>query len=180
MMRKVWKSKVLQRFLLPGVALLLLCSGDLAAAPRGEITEWLQAHNSYRLLHGTEPLAWSGKLAARSQAYAETCSSSHSGSGYGENLAWASYDMGSRSVVKMWYDEEALYDYSKPGFSSATGHFTQLLWRGTVEVGCGHAERCGPEGSAMEHVWVCQYNPPGNYRGEFPKNVLPEGGAADH
>ena len=163
--------------MLMGPSLLLSCSGELMAATQGEINEWLQAHNNYRLLHGTAPLVWSVKLAASAQAYAETCSSSHSGAGYGENLAWASYDMGKSLVVKMWYDEEALYDYTDPGFTSATGHFTQLLWKGTVEIGCGHAGSCTNAGLGMKNVWVCQYNPPGNYRGDFPENVLPAKGA---
>ncbi len=156
------------------VLVFISCPEDLIAAAQGEINEWLQAHNSYRVLHGTSPLVWSAALAASAQAYAETCSANHSGSGHGENLAWASYDMGRSLVVKMWYDEEILYDYSKPGFDSSTGHFTQLLWKGTAEIGCGYAGSCAHAGSGMKNVWVCQYDPPGNYRGEFPENVLPK------
>ena len=157
--------------------LCFCCPGDLIAATRGDIDEWLQAHNNYRLLHGAATLAWSVRLATSAQAYAETCSATHSGSGHGENMAWASYDMGRRAVVKMWYDEALLYDFSNPGFDSATGHFTQLLWKGTMEIGCGHTESCVKEGSGMKNVWVCQYNPPGNYHGEFAENVLPAGSA---
>ncbi len=155
------------------ITLFLSHSGELIAATQEEIDEWLEAHNSYRQLHGAAALVWSVELAASAQVYAGTCSSSHSGSGYGENLAWASYDMGRRAVVKMWYDEAPRYDFSNPGFESATGHFTQLLWKGTMEIGCGHVGSCTKEGSGMENFWVCHYNPPGNYRGEFPENVLP-------
>lgn len=163
----------LQHLALWCTTLILLTSSTVAAAPAEEIREWLEAHNSYRILHGVAPLTWSDTVAASAQAYAETCPSSHSGSGYGENLAWATYDMGENNVVQLWYDEEAFYDYNNPGFSSETGHFTQIVWKGTTEIGCGFATGCDHSWPYMTNVWVCQYNPPGNYFGEFAENVLP-------
>jgi len=43
------------------------------------------------------------------------------------------------------------------------------VWRGTTEVGCGHS-RC----NGMD-VWVCEYDPPGNWEGQYRENVLPVG-----
>ena len=127
--------------------------------------QWLVAHNRYRALHGAPALQWSSAIASGAQAYADTCPSGHSATTpYGENLAWGYPDV--QSVVDAWYGEEASYDYTKPGFSSATGHFTQVVWRGTTEVGCGQSSRCSWP------AWVCRYNPPGNYLGEFSGNVL--------
>lgn len=162
-----------QRLNLLGVTLVLFWSTSATAASLTEIQGWLQAHNSYRTLHGVPPLAWSATVAASAQAYADTCPSAHSGSAYGENLAWATYDMGESKVVRMWYDEEPLYDYNNPGFSSETGHFTQVVWKGTTEIGCGFATGCGNDWPYMSNVWVCQYNPPGNYIGDFAENVFP-------
>jgi hypothetical protein len=34
-------------------------------------------------------------------------------------------------------DVSAKYNWNAPGFSSATGHFTQVVWKATTEVGCG-------------------------------------------
>lgn len=51
------------------------------------------------------------------------------------------------------------YDFSKPGFASATGHYTQMVWADTRTVGCGYTA-C-PDGvmglGAKTGVLVCQY-----------------------
>ncbi|MBU0945145.1 MAG: hypothetical protein KJ804_11110 [Proteobacteria bacterium] len=156
-----------------GFSLLLFWSASSLAASSEEIQNWLQAHNTYRILHNVPPVTWSATVAASAQAYANTCPSAHSNAVYGENLAWATYEMGESAVVQMWYDEEPLYDYYDPGFSSETGHFTQIVWRGTTEIGCGAATGCGNDWPWMPNVWVCQYNPPGNYIGDFAENVFP-------
>jgi hypothetical protein len=68
-----------------------------------------------------------------------------------------------------WYNELSLYNYSSPGFSSATGHFTQVIWLGSTQVGIGIAYN-----SANTTVTVVgNYYPAGNVIGSFPANVLP-------
>ncbi len=49
-----------------------------------------------------------------------------------------------------------------------TGHFTQVVWRGTREVGCGY-NRCG--GKLAYALIMCFYDPPGNNRGAMAANV---------
>ncbi len=142
---------------------------SMAATP-AEIEEWLQAHNKHRILHDVSPLTWSTTVATSAQAYADTCPADHSGSQYGENMAMATYDQGQTGTVDAWYNEEPYYDYDNPGFSGETGHFTQVVWKGTREVGCGYKSGCP---SGWPNVWVCQYDPPGNYNGQFGENVLP-------
>lgn len=39
-----------------------------------------------------------------------------------------------------------MYDFNKPGFSLATGHFAQLVWASTREVGCAAVE--------CDSIWV--------------------------
>lgn len=161
----------LRRLSVGTATLVLFWSMSAMAATPAEIQEWLQAHNSYRTLHGVGPVTWSETVAANAQTYANTCPSSHStGSWYGENLAFASYNMGASAVVKMWYDEEPDYDYNNPGFSSGIGHFTQVVWKGTTEIGCGFVTGCS---GSWANVWVCQYNPQGNVLGQFAENVFP-------
>ena len=62
-------------------------------------------------------------------------------SSYGENLAYG-YRNVSAAVIA-WGDEGELYNFDKPtGFTEATGHFTQLVWKSTTQVGCA-AVNCG-------------------------------------
>jgi len=95
--------------------------------------------------------------------------------GYGENLYWGAssspFTPNCDSAVNSWYSESSNYNYANPGFSSGTGHFTQLIWAATTRQGCA---TCGGQGSQWYEVYiVCVYKPPGNYVGQFAKNVNP-------
>ncbi len=163
--------KVEPKFLQVSVLFFLLmavfCGNVRGAATTEEISRWLDSHNQYRSQHQVDPVSWSTEVAASAQAYADTCPTGHSQSGYGENLAWGYPSI--ESVVTAWYDEETDYDYNDPGFSSGTGHFTQVVWKGTTEIGCALTTDC----PSWSRTWVCQYNPPGNYIGQFAENVFP-------
>ncbi|EJS43152.1 pry1p [Saccharomyces arboricola H-6] len=131
----------------------------------------LAEHNKKRALHKDTPaLAWSSTLATYAQDYADNydCSGTltHSGGEYGENLALG-YD--GPAAVDAWYNEISDYDFSNPGFSSNTGHFTQVVWKSSTQVGCG-IKTCGGEWG--DYV-ICSYNPAGNYEGEYADNVEP-------
>lgn len=66
----------------------------------------------------------------------------------------------------MWYDEIKDYDFNNPGFSSGTGHFTQVVWVDSMELGVAKATAQ----NGMQFV-VARYFPPGNILGRFPNNV---------
>lgn len=132
---------------------------------------WLDAHNRFRAQHGAPPLVWSRTLAATAQAVADSCPSGHSKTPYGENIAWVSVLKTPAQITGFWYDEEPLYDYANPGFSFETGHFTQLVWADTRTLGCAQATGCK---TRIPNVWVCHYDPPGNYRGQFGAKVAPK------
>lgn len=137
-------------------------------------TECVISHNYYRTFHNAPPLRWSPLLAAEAQNYADrlikTGSLTHSGQkDRGENLAytWDS-PLSARGAVDLWYDEVQEYDFDCPGYTSNTGHFTQLVWVGTEEFGMGMAVA-----SDGRHVVVGRYYPPGNIVGQFRANVHP-------
>lgn len=48
-----------------------------------------------------------------------------------------------------------------------TGHFTQMVWRDTKEIGVGRAK-----GKSGQVVIVANYKPRGNIFGQFTANVL--------
>jgi hypothetical protein len=149
-------------------ALSLGISGHAHADSRSA-AELLAAHNAYRGSLGLPPLRWSNQLAVSAQRWAvhlaEIGKLEHSGSG--QNLAMAS--SGSRSLaqlVDLWGSERAYFtngyfpEISTTGNWVNVGHYSQMVWKTTTEVGCGLATNYGWD------VLVCDYNPPGNVMGE--------------
>lgn len=74
-------------------------------------------------------------------------------------------------AVNSWYAEISMYNFDSPGFSSGTGHFTQVVWKSSQKLGVGFALANG--GTVI--YTVAQYSPPGNYIDQFRENVLPAG-----
>ncbi|KAJ5963937.1 uncharacterized protein N7479_003813 [Penicillium vulpinum] len=103
--------------------------------------DMLKVTNEYRANHDADPLRWNETLADYSRKWAEACIWKHSKSSYGENLAFG-FDNVSAAVIA-WGDEGDMYNFGKPtGFTEETGHFTQLVWKDTTQVGCA-AVNCG-------------------------------------
>jgi uncharacterized protein YkwD len=137
----------------------------------------LDRHNLHRADHCAQPLQWSPKLTAVAQSWANQlkaagCAFEHSQrSPYGENLSFFA-PVGSSSpdeVATGWYSEVSEYNFTNGSFGFNTGHFTQVVWRGTQAVGCARSHCNGGE------LWVCNYDPPGNMSGAFAQNVRPKG-----
>ena len=66
-------------------------------------------------------------------------------------------------MTSSWYNEIQKYDFNNQGFSQGTGHFTQVVWKSSNQLGCGHSSG----------FVVCNYYPAGNYQGEYERNVFP-------
>jgi uncharacterized protein YkwD len=125
----------------------------------------LNKHNEFRAKHCAPAMTWDDGIAAAAQTYADACNFDHDpNNNLGENIA-----SGSEQPTEMWYSEVSKYDFAMPGFSSDTGHFTQVVWRGSTSLGCGRAQ-CD-----FGVFYVCRYSPAGNDTGDgqFQQNVLP-------
>ena len=130
----------------------------------------LEKHNEYRRLHGKKELQWNSRIADSARQWAAKQSEGpgtdilHSdGTGFGENMAWASAVVSGTEggeAVKRWYDEICLYNSCSPP-SGGTGHFTQVVWTGSEYVGCAVVSNSGGV------YTVAQYYPHGNYNGEY-------------
>ena len=142
-------------------------------------------HNKWRAAVGVPALGYSPKLAKSAQAWANhlqkshLCDMQHSNpkGQYGENLYWASpltwsdgrkelRKVSAAEVIDSWGNEKTDYDAARnecsPG--AVCGHYTQIVWRDTSQVGCGMAT-CS---DSHAQVWVCHYAPAGNISGERP------------
>ncbi|RSH93414.1 hypothetical protein EHS25_007770 [Saitozyma podzolica] len=129
---------------------------------------FLSLHNAFRAHYGASAVTWNDTLAVYAYNAAKTCKYGHTGGPYGENIAagvGGGYDV--TKGFNSWANEASLYNYSSPGYSGTTGHFTQLVWKATSQIGCA-AVTC-PDGSIFTGYGqnslylVCEYYVPGNW-----------------
>ena len=135
----------------------------------------LAEHNLARDDAGVPRLKWSDRLAQDAQGWANRLAregdlrhaSDGDTDGAGENL-WmgtAGY-FGPESMVDTFVEEKRYYVHGTfPGVSRTgrwedVGHYTQVIWRETREVGCAIAR------NARDDFLVCRYWPAGNWMGE--------------
>jgi hypothetical protein len=131
-------------------------------------------HNQVRWSAGVQPITWDRNLAAAADTYAAQLASTgrwaHSAPaerpGQGENLWMGTH--GSFSVDEMvdaWADEGRMFhagafpQVSKTGRWDDVGHYTQMIWPGSIRVGCA------VRSSASTDYLVCRYSPAGNVMG---------------
>ena len=95
----------------------------------------LNSTNLFRNEHNASSLAWNDSLTDFGDDYVDGCQWKHSGGPYGENLAQGYEDVS--RAVDGWGNERKDYDFNAGQFGETTGHFTQLVWKGTNTVGCG-------------------------------------------
>nr|XP_023020881.1 uncharacterized protein LOC111509384 isoform X2 [Leptinotarsa decemlineata]XP_023020882.1 uncharacterized protein LOC111509384 isoform X2 [Leptinotarsa decemlineata]XP_023020883.1 uncharacterized protein LOC111509384 isoform X2 [Leptinotarsa decemlineata]XP_023020884.1 uncharacterized protein LOC111509384 isoform X2 [Leptinotarsa decemlineata]XP_023020885.1 uncharacterized protein LOC111509384 isoform X2 [Leptinotarsa decemlineata]XP_023020886.1 uncharacterized protein LOC111509384 isoform len=142
--------------------------------------ECLQAHNEYRTRHGVPPLKLNRDMCKVSQDWANHLIKKgvlqHSSNrDYGENLFCIQstnphFTIDGKEAVQNWYDEIKCYKFGLEPSSLAAGHFTQVVWKESKEIGVAYAKSGG------KIVVVANYSPPGNIIGFFTENVPPPGG----
>ncbi|EPE08719.1 scp-like extracellular protein [Ophiostoma piceae UAMH 11346] len=134
----------------------------------------LNSTNFFRRDHNATVATWNATLAKFADDYLANdtdCTFAHSGGPYGENLA-----VGYQSVhgaIDGWGNERREYNFKNPGFTEETGHFSQLVWKTSVTVGCGR-RLCGGKAQGEKSTgWflACEYWPRGNIIGQFAEEV---------
>jgi len=152
------------------VVILLLIGGPAngQSLPTFSARALLDAHNSARARVGTPPLTWSRGLAGEAKRWADELLAMHAfahqpNDPHGENLFMISGGSATPGeVVETWLAERADYNPDVNTCAGVCGHYTQVVWRTTREVGCGMAF------DGYRQVWVCEYDPPGNVVGARP------------
>jgi pathogenesis-related protein 1 len=171
-------------------------AGESGAAPgeTGVFIGMTAAHNAARAAEMLDPplpdLTWSNDLAAVAQDWADTLAKQcgtimhRMPNKYGENIAeegsTGPFQYTAAQAVDSWVSEKMCWDYGtingteqcdttcyKKLSSTGCGHYTQVVWRNTQRVGCGFAQ-CQAAGGFTDDLWVCNYDPPGNYVGQAP------------
>jgi uncharacterized protein YkwD len=136
--------------------------------------EWLGEHNAERKALGLEPLRWNHALRRDAQAWAEELAARgafrHSPDllaiGQGENLWKGTRDTYAPwQMIDLFLAEKRIFrpgvfpEVSTTGRWSDVGHYTQIIWPETREVGCATAV------NRRHEVLVCRYWPAGNVMG---------------
>jgi len=157
---------------------------DSSSLSEEDIVLALKAHNNARKEVGVPNLSWSKTLEAEALKWAKNMvenekmfhSSNESRPNQGENLSVFFNTVGGESVFSStpaldasnaWYNEINDYTYSEIGSdvnaNVMIGHYTQMIWSTTTEVGIAVAI------SDTGKVYVAaRYSPPGNYIGNRP------------
>jgi len=128
------------------------------------------------------PFIWSPAAATIAQTYAATCPGLNHNANrgpFGENIFIQSAECFSPTncitpvpvtgtdAAQSWASEAANYSYSTNSSTNGqeTGHYTQVVWRGTTAVGCGVAQ-CSVNSPFPDFpdyaIEVCDFAPPGN------------------
>jgi hypothetical protein len=127
------------------------------------------------------PVTWDGILADAVYNYAIRCQGtmgllSHNanrsadyqalgGDGYvGENIYGSSGNATPAGAMALWMAEAADYDYASGDIGSA-GHYTQVVWRASVRIGCAIVD-C--PALTYHNTVICDYAPGGNISGQRP------------
>ncbi|ESN97584.1 hypothetical protein HELRODRAFT_185908 [Helobdella robusta] len=162
------------------VEAFVACRAGVPSA--AELQQIVDKHNKLRSQEGSskmQPMKWSDKLAGYAATWAKGCQFKHgqppeAGSGHiGQNLYVSTvkspnYD----GAVQNWYNEKPDYNLAANSCTHGKmcGHYTQIVWATTTEVGCA-AQVCDSIGGTSfrgGHIVVCNYLPPGNWVGQKP------------
>lgn len=155
-----------------GIAAALLGFASLGAKEDAFSAQVLSQHNAERARLGLAPLVWNDRLAGDARSWAASLARrrvfEHSrGSGQGENLWMGTAGFYSPEQMIGAFLGEARYfrpgtfpRISRTGNWADVGHYSQIIWPATRELGCAMAR------GGNSDVLVCRYWPAGNVMGQ--------------
>ncbi|XP_072013508.1 GLIPR1-like protein 1 [Amphiura filiformis] len=132
-----------------------------------------------------EFMVWNDDLATLAELWASVCYFGHGLTNHtdirskfptiGQNLWSGGAKPDGVSSVEKWHDEKDNYDYDANQCTGGCGHYTQLVWGTSKELGCGRAycmntidQDGNPDGGGPDFIFACQYSPAGNMGGSRP------------
>jgi len=123
----------------------------------------LDEHNKFRT-EGQPALTWNAQLAQMAVAVAATtgdaCDLEHSDLPCGENLAQDNIDIRSETLINALVRGVVMWTDERVSACSGGGHYTQVIWKSTRQVGCAFY-KC-PGSTFQPVVLACEYDPAGN------------------
>jgi len=117
-----------------------------------------------------QPFTWDVGAATVALNWSAQCMAAHDPNvlnytyTYGENINFGVPQTGPGSVAG-WGGENANFTYPDTCAQGTCGHYTQLVWRTSTSIGCGHTF-CTVNSPFPPYDWdmyVCDFVAPGNY-----------------
>lgn len=165
------------------------CPKMVRGVTQTAINEILATHNALRQkvakgLQANQPgatnmkqMKWNTELSTIAQRWVDQCTFGHDTnrntktfSWVGQNVAilWSSANTNSIAnfkdhAINPWYNEVSKFNNANIQpfqFTSETGHYTQVVWADSGEIGCGYAYYL--KDGMYTKLYACNYGPGGN------------------
>ncbi|XP_053380224.1 Golgi-associated plant pathogenesis-related protein 1-like [Mercenaria mercenaria] len=147
------------------------------------IDDAVKVHNELRAKHGASKLKHAKDLSDYAQKWVENLAAKNAfqhvclrgkelvkifaANGHHQGLI-TQVLVARREACEQWYSEISKHDFSSEPRTLRSGHFTQMVWKGSKEMGIGKAKTSGGK-----VIVVANYRPAGNLVGSFVENVAP-------
>ncbi|XP_041661135.1 cysteine-rich venom protein ENH2-like [Cheilinus undulatus] len=154
--------------------------GTAIALSDDDVTAIVDKHNQLR--SNVTPSAtnmlkmtWNEEAAKNARDVAKTCPEEHStysarkvGTIFcGENIFVSTHEINLKEAIQAWYNEVRNFDFTtqplneeqKMALLKLVGHYTQVVWHNSKEIGC--AQVFCPD-LELPYILVCHYCPAGN------------------
>ncbi|KAL3318466.1 hypothetical protein Ciccas_002878 [Cichlidogyrus casuarinus] len=121
-------------------------------------------------------LVWDSTLETSAQLLADSCIFGHDSYSaratkqftyVGQNIAGIPFLFAS---VGAWFNEHSIYNYTSNSCRGICGHYTQIAWANTTNLGCGY-KYCHSSNFPYGFYVVCNYGPAGNFNNQKPYEV---------